>query len=205
MSEPQFDDIAALWKQEPDAEERRTFEALARRTGWRARLLRYLDIGLALFVLIGVLLALLWDRGPATVALVLLCIVAIVWSNWKRHKLRQVALALDTSNREAFVATAMESVRARLRSSSMWIVLLLPSVALGLALIAAATKPPTLGWFLGDVVRRFTSPSGVAWAVFLALLIIYFGMVNLRLRRELERLKSLENQYREEAARDLEG
>jgi hypothetical protein len=198
-----FADLESLWRQEPDPEEQRIFRSLARATSRRAKLLQYGEILLALFLVAGVLATLFLAPRPATVALAILLAASLGWSSWKRHNLAQVAMMLDRSSREAFVASAVQSARARLRRSNLGLALILPGFFLG---IAWKTVLSTGGLErLADLGRSLMQPNGLAALALILIVLVYFGYANLRLRREFRRLEELQREYRDEAERDREG
>jgi hypothetical protein len=202
VSGQEFDEFAALWTEEPDAEEKRIFKSLARMVSRRAKLLHYINLGLALFLIIGMIIAMSLDPKPATLALVVLALAALGWSAWKRYQLFQVALIVDFRNREAMLASAAESVEGRLRQARLTFAGLIPCFFAGLAL--RGTVGSSLEQFMSELLNDLTKPLTLGGAVVVALMMIYFGRQVMRLKRELKHLTSLQLQYRSEASLDGE-
>jgi len=198
----EFEEFAALWAQEPDAEERRIFAALARTVSRRAKMIYYIELGLALFLGIGVLAALFLDQRPATTVLVLLVIGATAWLSWKRYNLQQVAMIADHSDRERLLKNAIASAEGRLRYSTLSLQFLVPGFFLGLALRGTVSRD--FDFFFQTLWDSFIEPLTLAGAVAVVALLLYFGYNNLQLRRQLERLRVLQAQYRQEAILDDE-
>jgi hypothetical protein len=196
----EFEELSLLWAHEPDAEEQRIFESLARTVSRRAKLIYYIELGLAFFLVIAVTAIVFLDPKPATLALVVLAIAALGWSSWKRYNLHQVEMIIDCSDREALIASALESAEARMRQSKLSFLLLVPSFFLGLAL--RGTTAGSFGLFVHTLWQSFVQPLTLVGAAAVFLLLLYFAREVLRLRRELRRLKGLQRQYREEAALD---
>jgi hypothetical protein len=196
----EFEEFSLLWAYEPDAEEQRIFESLARTVSRRAKLIYHIELGLAVLLVVGLIAALFLDKKPATSALVVLVITAVGWSSWKRYNIHQVALIMDCSDRESLLSSAIESAEARLRQAKLSFMLLVPSFFLGLAL--RGTMAGSFSSFLEKLWLSFIQPLTVVGAVAIFLVLVYFGRQIVRLRRELRRLKVLRGEYREEAALD---
>lgn len=198
MSPSDFDDLAELWTQEPAAEERRAFESLARTVSRRARLLYYAELGIAFFLVIGVLIALFLDRNPATAALVVLVVAAIGWSSWRRFHVQRVALLVDSRDRQSLLAGAVKSAEGRLRHSTLGLVLLVPSFLLGFAL--RGTIVTDFEFVMRTLERSLREPAGLVGIVAITLLLAHFIRQNIHLRRELKQLRALQAEFREEEA-----
>lgn len=202
MTEPDFDDIARLWRQPPGPEEEQAFRALARRASFRARLLRHSDLGIALLLILAVIVALALRPAPATLAVGILTIAGVGWSSWKRHLLGRMAATVETSDRRDLVHAAVVNASADLKRSNLGLCLLFPGVLLG-AMLNHSFKHQRLEGFGAAFVEGITDwPWGIA--VLLAIIAAFMGFLqgNRRLRKELARLRILEAQYREEARLD---
>lgn len=194
MSAPDFDEFAALWKQEPTAEEEQVFQSLARTVSRRARLIYRIELGLAVFLAIGLLAALFLKQAPGTWVVGTLVLAALGWSSWKRYELQRVATIVDCSDRQSLLAGAVTTARGRLRQST-WSLILVPPVFLALALKGM----PRSAEALTAILARPTMLVGTA---VVCLLMVYVAQQNVRLRRELRRLEILQAQYEAEADLD---
>lgn len=197
-----FDDVTALWQQEPSAAESRAFEQLARQASRKARLMQYAEVGLGAVLIACVLIALSFDAAPATVAIGALIVLAVGWSAWSRNFAAEVRRIVDTSDRERLLDSAVEDARRRLRHSTIGILLLPPGFLLGVLLKYSLGSQGDLGGFF----RSFLASLAGGWGLFSLLLVLlalaYFVRGNLRLRRDLARLDELRLGYREEARLD---
>lgn len=202
MSGPEYEDFASLWVDEPDDIERALFERIARKAERRARLMQYLEIGVAAVLVAAMTGLLLWHRQPTTSLLALAVAGAVGWSSWKRYRFHQHALFLDGTGRETMLASAVERTRARLRASALGLVLLVPSWLLALALKGTMEMGGDFDRFLVQFLPSLSRTPGLAAIVGMLLLLGYFGRAHIRLRRELGRLESLLEQYRSESALD---
>lgn len=199
-----FDDVADLWQQEPSAEESRAFEQLADRASRKARLMQYAELGLGAALIACVLIALSLDAAPATIAIGALIVLAVSWSAWSRNFAAEVRRMVGTSDRERLIAAAVESARRRLRQSTIGILLLPPGFMLGVLLKYSAVAKGDLRGFLSGFVASLSSGWGLASLLLVLLALAYFLRGNLRLRRDLARLRQLQEGYREEARLDRE-
>jgi len=199
-----FDDLAQLWREEPSAEEQRVLEVLARRASWEGRAVQHFDHALTLSIIIAVFLALLTSPTPATFGTGLLLAGAILWSSWKNHQLRQVALLVDTSNREALLESAWRATRARLRRSRLGMLLLVPGYLLG-ALAAYSYLNGNLEGFLTKMASHLspTTRNGVLTYILLGGLLACLIRTHLKVAREVRNIAALQERYRAEAHMDL--
>lgn len=205
MTEAEFDDIADLWREAPSLEEARAFRALARRASLRARLLRHADLGIAMLLIVAVAVALALRPAPATLAIGILTMAGIGWSSWKRHLLGRMAATVEASDRRDLVHVARVNAVADLTRSNLGLWLLFPGVLLG-ALLGHSFKQRGLDGFGPALLEGLTDwPWGVVSALIVVAAFVAFFRGNRRLRRELDRLRVLEAQYREEARRDADG
>jgi hypothetical protein len=200
MSAPDFDDFAALWTQEPNAEEERIFQSLARTVSRRAKLIYYIEIGLAFFLLVSLLSVMVVEKRLATAAPIILVAAALSWSVWKRYELQQVAMIVDCSDRRSLLSSAMATARGRLRQSTWSLILVPPVFCLTLAL--KFTRDGSLPISANDLWAFLGRPPMLAALAAILLLLAYVVQQIVRLRRELGRLHALQIEYDAEAALD---
>jgi hypothetical protein len=200
MNDHDFDDLSALWNQEPSTEEKRLFASLARTVSLRAKLIHYIDLGLALFVAAGLFALFFYQPTPAAAALVLLVIAAIAWSSWKRHELHQVAMILDCSDRQSLLSSALVAAQARLRMSNLSLIMVPPCFLFGIVLRGA--REGSFMAFVHVVGEVLSQPMTIAATIFVSLMWLYVARQNLGVRREVARLKTLQEQYLKETRLD---
>jgi hypothetical protein len=200
MIDTDMDDLALLWREESPAEDDRLVQTLARRVGWRARLLRHADRGAALILAAGVALLVLTKGGQATAASGLLIVLAVGWSTWKRHALWDVELSIGAPTSEAFLADAARSTAARLKRTQFGIYSLIPALFLG-GLFGARLKHPEID-SLGELWAYVTGDFGwtATFAAIAAVLMAHLFYTRNALRRELRRIEGLVSEYREEGS-----
>lgn len=205
MTEPEFDDFAKLWQQSFTHDEEQAFRALARRVSVRTRLLHHADLGIGIFLIIAITVALFIQPAPATLAVGILTMAGIGWSSWKRHVLARLGGHAGAADRRAVVDAAVANLSADLRRSNVGLLLFFPGVLLG-ALLNYSVKRGTLDGFGRTLWSSLTDPS---WGMLILAVIIaaFFGFVrgNFRLRSEAARLADLQAQYSEESRLDRGG
>ena len=202
MNDPDFDAITRLWKQDLSQEEEYAFRALARRASLKARLLRYADFGIAVLLVAAVVISLFLKPAPATLAVGILAIAGIGWSSWRRHRLGRMAASIESTDRCALVRVAAANAETDLRRSTFGLWFLLPGVLLGALLGHSLEREGLAGFGAAFVEGVMDWPWGTGASIAVILTFLYFWRGNRRLRRELERLRALELEYREEARLD---
>jgi hypothetical protein len=202
MNDPDFDDIAQLWQQ-PDEAEEQVVQLLAERTGRRARMMRYADLGFALLLGAGILVATLLNGAPLTYALGALLVFSLLWYERKTHRLLEIDRLLDPGDRESLVAAALKGTRARLHRTRISLFVILPGFLLGWALAQGLSHPEGLSDFPSLLQRLAARLDRLAvTGALLALLAGYLLRSVALLRREEYRLERLRSQYREETTLD---
>lgn len=198
MIDPELQELAELWRR-ADSAEAGKLEAMARKARRKGRFLAYADAALALLLVGGSLFALLSSPGRFTTGAVILLLVATVWLTRERRKLRQMASALDTGDRHAFIESSMRSARANLRRVTISMLSIPPFVIVALL----AKKSYRSGGTVSDPGRILLdwaqSPRGMISLAIFALLIALCVRSILRIRAELRQLKALRRAYEEEA------
>ncbi len=206
MSAVDLDDFGALWREEAPEPAATEFEPIVRATVRRARLFQYAEIGMSGLLLVAITVALLLEATPATAAIVAIIALATLWSSWKRHLLMDVALLVDGSSREAYVESARRAAEAQLKRSSLGLWLLIPGFALGLLLKHSLMSGGRLAGFVPAFLDSLaTSPSAIATVAALLALFAWLVRGNLRLRAEVQRLRTLADAYDREAHLDRLG
>jgi hypothetical protein len=202
MTDPELQQLADLWQQ-PDSAEAEKFQAMARRARRRGRWLGYADWALAILIVGGSLFALIASPGPLFTVAALLLLVATIFLTWQRRKLRQMASTLDTTDRQAFIASSVRSARANLRRVT------LSALALPPLVVAALLAKMGMRGNVSDpgqiLLAWAQSPRGmISLAIFGMILALQMRSI-LRIRSELRRLDSLRRAYEDERRADGPG
>lgn len=197
LTSVEFDQLAALWKQEPDAFERRELAGLARRATRTARFLQYAEFVVGLLLGLGILAALFVQPVPLSLALGLPVVVTVFWYSWKSHALGNLALLVDRSGRDAFVESMARSKAAHLARSTIGLCLFLPTIVVT-SMAIHSWKGGTLDGYVQAMALAMTKTGGIVTMVVLLVALLLFIRTNLRLRQELGRLQLLCGEYREE-------
>ncbi|WP_106638983.1 hypothetical protein [Allosphingosinicella vermicomposti] len=203
MTGEEFDDFAALWRDEPSPEEQAALEALARRTSRRARLMQQLEIGGGVIVMLALAAGLILTPAPAVLFTVTLLIVVLIWSSWRRYTLTKIALLVDTSDRSTLLDNAIRSADLRLRRSRFGLWLIVPGYVLGIMTLHAMEKR-NLDDIL-NVLLLHASPltrPGIATIFVLGGLFAFFLKAHRDIQRELDHLRERQEQYLREARLD---
>lgn len=206
MSVPRddFDDLAALWAEEPAAEEQAELVGLAQRVSWRAMLLQYWDVGLGVAIAFGAVLAVLLQPAPVTLAIGLVAAGGLFWSTWKRHLLKkQVALLLGVSERTHLLDVEIRRVTTDLHRAVVGLFATPAAITLFAVLTYSLDHGGSLAG-LGQAMTEKLSGSLAGPAVVAAMLTLMIQQVQIvrRLRRELRRLQIVSGEYRDEAQLD---
>lgn len=199
-----LDDLATLWAEEPPAGERAELIELAQRVSWRATLFHYWDIGLGLAIAAGVLLAILLQPAPVTIAIGLVAAAGLFWSTWKRHLLKkQVELLLRVNERTQLLDVQIRRVTTDLHRALVTLFAMPPAILLFGMLTHSLDHGGSLAGLGEAVIGKFTDGLlGPALVAAMLTLIVQQAQIARRLRRELRRLRLLSGQYREESQLD---
>ncbi|SMF70848.1 hypothetical protein [Allosphingosinicella indica] len=204
MTAGDFDEFAALWTddEQSGAEDRAIVERLAARTSWRASAVEYLEWGLAALLMIAIAAAILVEGRPAALIVGACLAGAILWSSWRRHKLRQVARDLAFGDRPSMLETAIRAARADLRRSNLGVGLILPGFMLGALLQHIAKSGGIAGFGEALIASMLRGGPPLAGYVVLGAVIAWLIRSNRQLRTSLRRLEDLLAEYREEERLD---
>lgn len=196
-----FDEIAELWQQSAP-EENQVIEVLARRASRWGRLLEYAEYAMTGLFVLAVAIAFLLAPAPRFLLVGGVAIFVAAWVGHKRHLLSQIERALDTSGREAFIASAVASVEASLKQSMLSTIGLLPAVLLG-GLLKYTFGGGTIAGYFETLPERIAGTAQQALPVILLFaLFLYLLRSTFRLRSELARLRLLAHEYARESDLD---
>jgi hypothetical protein len=198
-----LDDFAKLWRHEPSPEEQRRLESLARSTSRRARRAQRVEIAGGALLLVAVMAAFYVSPAPATLLAGSVFAAVLIWSAWKRYRLHQVALIVETSDRNILIEKSITAAELRLRRSRLGLWFLLPGYLLS-AMLNYSVLHDKLTGFLQTLVNQTIPLTAKGTLTFLLLTaaMAYFGYNHRQLRRELQNLRKLRQQYQDEARLD---
>jgi hypothetical protein len=199
LSGEEFSDLAALWSAPAAAAEQSEIERLARQTPARARLVQAAELGFAAIISLCIAAAMMSRLGPATLLTGSLILGLIGWSAWNRHRLSNLALLIDRSDRAAFVDSLIRAKEAELRRSTLGLALILPGTLLASVLgFLLQTDGAQLSFaeFIPGVMLTLRGFTALA---FLGSAIALLTLSHLRLIGELARLHALARDYADEA------
>lgn len=199
MTDPDMQELTALW-QEPSPAEQRSFEEAARKARRQGKLLAWADVALAALLGGTFILGLVLTPGPITGALALLMIAITTYVMIKRRRLRQMSPTLKTTSRQAFLDSSVKMAVANVRRITLSLYLIPLSIALGASFKVAMRNGGTIDRPLERFADWLPSWRGVL-TITLGLLFIAWTYRSLRrARRELKRLEELRAAYDNEAA-----
>lgn len=204
MSMDELDDLAALWREEPDGPERAEIERFACKVRRQGRLLACADIGLTVLLIGGAALAALATPSPLLLAGALLLAAATLWLTWQRRVNREIASGLDAGDGTSFVAARIRLTRGNLRRNALTLAsfpVFVPAVVLFKATWRTGGDPHAAA---AVVLAWAGSARGLVTVAVLALLMAYFLRARRHHRTELRRLEDLRRSYEEEGRRDAE-
>lgn len=191
----EYRDLAALWAAPEPVQERDELARLARRTPWLARAAQYGDLAVVALLSSAIGAAIVWRLGPVTLLIGSLVLLILSVSAWKRHRLANVAMLVDTSDRFSFICSLVRAKEAELERSALSLALVPPALVtamlLGYALQAAPGDPDALAYLSALLV----TPRSLVSLAFLGCALLLLVMSHLRLIRELRRLRELRDDY----------
>ncbi len=202
MSTADLDDLAILWRSEPEPAERKELEQLAERARRRGQLSDFADIALVAFLTVSTAVSTFASRSPLLLGGAVILIVVTVWLTFKRRALRQMSRSLDTADRHGFIDSSVRHVKANLRRNMLSLAVLPLIAPLALLVKVGARTGGDPHAIAVELIHWVGSARGI-----IVLSVIFLIMLSLlRARRrhlaELRRLKALRNAYDDESLRD---
>ena len=199
MNDLDLERLGDVWRQPPDPAEQAELQRVAETVRQRARWGQRFDTIAA--VLVSGVVALLVLRNPQFDTLLIGggAILFMLVGQWRQRKLRAAELRSLTGSTEDMIDQSIERVTATLKRNRLGLIMAAPAVLVG-ALVAITVEGSTGG----KIVPRLAEYQGlralillVAGLGFAAMMVQLFRQVG-RSRSELERLKSLQEAYRQE-------
>jgi hypothetical protein len=199
MSDFDLDRLGDVWRQQPDPAEMERLQRTAIAVARRARLAAILDVCTAIAVAAVVVILVITNPQTQTVVMGSAAILVLLGSNLRLRKLRQVELKGLTGTTEDMLDQSIARVETTLRHHKFTLYGT-PPIFLVTWLGFAATRAPGHDTILGSLreipwFRPILLGAAIAGAVALAaFLIVAIG----RGRRELNRLNTMRDAYRQE-------
>ena len=204
MSQGDLEDLAALWRDEPNAAEQEQLQQLARKARRRGRLVDYVDLAMVVLIIGGSILAAFAAKSPLLMAGAVVLIITTVWLTWKRRTIRQMTRDLITTDRDSFLAGSIRHTRANLRRNTLSLIAFPLIVPLAVLLKRAAKAGGDPHAAFTGLVEWAGSQRGLITLTILSLMILFLLRSRHKHRAELRRLEDLRRAYEDEARRDLE-
>jgi hypothetical protein len=194
----ELEEFASIWREDTPAEDERLVRELARRAGWRGRLMRYADYGIAVALTGGIGALVLLKGSTATAATGLMLVLAFWWLTSKRQALWEVEHSLAHVSREKMLANAAHATQARLKRTNLSLAAIVPCFFLGLWFGSALAngEVDTIGELGSALVQRAHNILPVT--LMTIGLVIYLLRSRTRLTRKLRNIEELGLAYREE-------
>lgn len=204
VDEPNMDDWAALWAEEPPLAEREEVHAIAARVSRRARLFEYADLAVAIVITAGVLLALLVRPSPVTLAVGFVAAAGVFWPCWQRHQLKsEIKQLVSISDRFRLIELQHRRLAAELRRSTLALLGTPIAILLFAMLTHSLERGGSLHGFSTMLLEALTDlPVGpIIIATMLTVIVQQVRTVR-RLRSELSETEALGGEYRRELRLD---
>lgn len=203
MKSDEFQDLAALWSASAAAGDEAELKRVARRTPRMARWSQWGELAVVAILAGTIILSIVWNLGPATMLLGSLILLLLAWSAWKRHHLGNIALLIDTRDRQSFVRSMVKAKEAEHNRSALGLALVMPgtllTMMLGYSLHQGGGGGGDLAAFLLAVV---TTSRGLVTLGFLLCAVMLLSLAHIRLMTEMTRLRRLLEDYEAEERLD---
>ena len=202
MSTGDLDDLATLWRAEPEPAEREDLEQLARQARRRGRLVDVVDIAMAALLIGGSVVAVFAIHTPFLLVAAALVIAATVWLTLKRRKIRQMVRSLTTFDRRSFLESSIGNVKANLRSNLLSLIVFPLFAPVVVLLKVGARTGGDPGAMFAGLFEWASSQRGLITLSVGFLLMAFVYRARRRHRSELRRLLDLRGAYEDEARQD---
>jgi hypothetical protein len=202
MSTGDLDDLAALWRADPDPGEREELEQLARQARRRGRLVDFVDLAMLALLVGGSIVAAFAIQNPLLLVAGAIVIVATAWLTLKRRKIRQMARSLNTADRRGFLESSIGNVKANLRSNLLSLIVFPLFAPVVVLLKVGARTGGDPGAMIVGLIEWASSQRGLITLAVGFLLMAFVYRARRRHRSELRRLLDVRSAYEDEARQD---
>ena len=198
MSDLDLDRLGDVWRQQPDPAELERLRRTALKVARRARWGRFVDLIATVTVASVVLLLILRNPQQNTVLAGTATILLLLLSHRRQERLRRIELKSLSGGTEEMIAQSIDRIEATTRHHRFTLMGIVP--ALALVVLFSSTISAQVGMILAPF--RETSWFRPVWVgAWLAIgaAAIAFAVLSLRRgRRELARLRAMQDSYEEE-------
>ena len=203
MTDLDLERLGDVWRQQPDPAELDRLRVAAEKVRRRARWLQLVDVVAAVFVAGVVLWMVLLNPTVDTMLVGGGAILVLLISQIRSRRFRQQELRSLTGSAEQMLEQSIERVRATLKRARSVFIVVPPGLLLGIVVTYVADHRSG-----GEVTRRIgLDPAfriavlAAAAAMIVGLMIQAFRTIR-QSRRELDRLNTLRDSYRQEGEAD---
>jgi len=199
MSDFDLDRLGDVWRQQLDPAEMERLQRTAAAVSRRARWAQVIDAGAALAVAAVVILLVAANPRTDTFVLGAAAILGLLGSHIRQRKLRQLELGSLTGGTEDMLNQSIARVEATMKRTRYGLFVFGPALLVGWMFMHAITDRPLRGLLpdlFGEPWFRFLWSGG--WAIGIVLIMVAMFVSIGRSRRELERLVSMRDAYRDE-------
>lgn len=197
MTEIDFDRLGDVWREQLDPAEMARLQRTAADVAKRARFAHFVDIGAAIVVGAVVILLVFTNPRAETVLMGSAAIFALLGSNIRQRKLRQVELKSLTGGTEEMLEQSIERVETTLRHNRFSLIALGPFILIGFLFASTSRGGSALVPALRDGLTVRVLWIGLTIAAIAGIALFLVRAIR-RTRRELERLHAMRDSYRQE-------
>jgi hypothetical protein len=204
MTDLDLERLGDLWRQQPDPKELEELRRSAEAARKRARLAQVVDFLSALVVAAVVIVLVANNPEVETLVVGGGAIVVLLYSQIRQRRLRAVEIKSLTGTAEDMLDQSIARLEATQRRIRFQLFGFVPAFLLGLGfayMADARAAEAILGWMRSDLTPRLLTLA--AAAVIVGWLALHSVRLLKRSRKELERLISLRNAFRQERESSL--
>lgn len=202
MSTGDLDDLAILWRAEPEPAERAELEQLAGKARRRGRLADYADMALVAILVVGSIVATFAAGSPLLMAVAVLLIVMTVWLTIKRRRIRQMSRGLKAKDRENYIEGSVRDVTGALRRNMLSLVFIPLVVPLAVLVKLGSRTGGDPQSIATGLIEWVSSLRGAITFAIVSLIMFFVLRARRRQQTELRRLLELQSAYADETRRE---
>lgn len=202
MSTGDLDDLAILWRAEPEPAERAELDQLAEKARRRGRLADYADIGLVAIVVVSSIVATFAAGSALLMVVAAVLIVMTIWLTVKRRRIRQMSRGLRAKGRENYIDGSVRDVTGALRRNLLSLVFIPLVVPLAVLVKAGSRTGGDPQAIAAGLIAWMGTPRGAITLAIVSLIMIFVVRARRRLLTELRRLNELQGAYADETRRE---
>lgn len=205
MSTGDLDDLAILWRAEPEPAEREELEQLAERARRRGRLSDYADMALVAFLIVSSIVASFAARSPLLMVAAVVLVIMTVWLTIKRRRIRQMSRNLQAKDRENYIDSSIRNVTGALRRNMLSLIFFPLVVPLALLVKLGSRTGGDPQAIAAGLLAWLGSPRAAVTLATVLLIMIFVVRARRRQLMELRRLHELQRAYADETRQENAG